>query len=96
MVQATMDSRLKTLFLLVSLTMLLFCLMWFMSAYEYVMNSGVFGTPSTNLFNEGPIGYGLLTSIFVCAYFWIKQWFTFQNQVQFNRFLPIKCVEGVK
>jgi hypothetical protein len=50
--------------------------------YEYVMNSGHFGVPSTNLLNEGPIGYSLLITLGVCGFFWVKKFLTFTKEVQ--------------
>lgn len=50
--------------------------------YEYVMNSGYFGAPSTNIFNEGPIGYSLIIMMGVCAFFWAKKLFTLTKELQ--------------
>ena len=50
--------------------------------YEYAMNSGLFGVPSTNLLNEGPIGYSLIVMMGVCAFFWTKKLLTFTKELQ--------------
>jgi hypothetical protein len=74
------DPPVKTLLLIGCLSALFYFLSWIMSTYEYIMN--FYNPTTTNLFNEGPIGYSILASMGVCVFFWVKLWFQLPSEIK--------------